>query len=112
CPRRSLRARDLRLDARAPAAWRPDAKTAAQGLDPVGKPANPRAAFRIGAADAVVDDLHHEPTPRHGNPHARVVRLRMLPDVREALGDDVVRRDLDPLGEPPLKVDREPDRKG
>ena len=36
--------------------------------------------------------------------------LCVLSDVREALRDDVVRGDLEPLGEPVLERDREPHR--
>ncbi len=35
----------------------------------------------------------------------------MLPDVGQALGDDVVGRDLDLLGQPAVQVDAEPDRR-
>ena len=40
--------------------WRPDAKPAAKRLDTVGQAAQARPALAVGAADAVVDDLHDE----------------------------------------------------
>ncbi len=76
----------------------PDLQAAVERLDPVGEAAQPGALLHVGAADAVVDDLHHDHAalPRHLDRHG--LGLRVLADVGEALGDDVVRGDLERLG--------------
>jgi hypothetical protein len=61
---RRLRARDLRLDAGATACGAPDPQAPAQPLHPIGQAAQTRAATPVGSADAVVNDLDHEPPVR------------------------------------------------
>ena len=55
------RDRQHRLQPRAGTRVAVHAQCAAERLDPVGEPAQPRAARRVGAAHAVVGHAHHEP---------------------------------------------------
>ena len=95
------------LTSRAAAARRPDPQPATERLDPVGQAAQAGAALAVGAAHPVVDDLDHERC-RSTRSTSTVAELRVgvLADVREALGDDVVRGHLEPLGKPAVDRDR------
>ena len=70
----------------------------AQGLDAVGEADQARAARRVGPADAVVADRQQQPAVARCERNLDARRLPMLRRVRQGLGGDVVRRDLDRLG--------------
>ena len=93
-----------------PPCGRPDAEPAAERLDAVGETAQTRTALAVGAADAVVDDLDDSPLSSGRPSTRRRRRLRVLADVGEALGHDVVRGHLERLGQAPVDLDREPNR--
>jgi hypothetical protein len=100
-----LRARDLRSNPRSAAGGRPDAEAATERLDAVRQAAEAAAALGIGATHAVVDDFDHQfavPTPDNDAGRRRV---GMLADVRQALADDVVRRDFKPFREAAVEGD-------
>src|SRR3954468_4705509 len=84
--------RDLGTHARAVALRARDLQAAVERADAVGEPAQPRPALRVGAADPVGDDLDDEPPDLRPHADGRRRGLRVLADVREALGDDEVRR--------------------
>src|SRR4029077_1388197 len=79
---------------------------------PIGQTPQTGTALAVGATDAVVDDLDEESAVGATQLDARPRRPRVLLDVGEALGHDVVRRDLDRLGKARLCLDLEPDRYG
>ena len=74
--------------------------------------AHARAAALVGAADAVVGDLDQDAAVRTAHVHAHPGRARMLGGVRERLGDEVVRRRLDRIGQPVVEPDVQLDRHG
>ena len=87
-----------------------DRERAAQRVDAVGQPDQAGPISRVGTALAVVPDVH---------PHGVVVgvdrdldccRVRVLGNVRQGLGDDVVDADLDRLRKPVPTSDVELDR--
>src|SRR4029079_9886653 len=88
CSACMLRQRDLRADARAAPARAAHFELAAEGLDPVGKPAQARAERGVGAADAVVGHDHRGASVRAADAHLGVGGLRVLGHVRDRLGDD------------------------
>ena len=63
-------------------------------------PRRPEPLCRIGGADAVVGDLDHDAAVDGGDADVHRSRLRVLDDVRDRLGDDVVRGRLDRRGQP------------
>ena len=73
---------------------------AVQRLDASREPAQARAAGRIGAADAVVGDVTVAAPFERATLTRRAGRVRVLGDVRDRLGDDVVRRRLDRRRQP------------
>src|SRR5439155_13855531 len=110
-PPQSLRAWDLRSDARATAGRCPDEQPTAERLDAIGEAPEATAALRVGAADSVVDHLDDDLTALPSNFDRRGCRLRVLADVGEAFRDDVVGRDLEWLLEPSIELDQQADRK-
>ena len=77
-------------------------------------PRSPDAAFGVGAADAVVDDLDDDRADAGvGSRGSRVistvadVACGVLADVRDALAHHVVRGDLDRLGQSAVELDRQ-----
>src|SRR6185369_100185 len=81
-----------------------DAQTAVQSLHAVGQPAQAGAASRVGAADPVVDDLDACDAVPATDAHLDGGRLRVLRDVGQRLGDDVVRGRLDGGRQPVVEV--------
>ena len=109
CPRRSLRARNLRLDARSAALRRPDAEPAAEGLDAIRKPAQTRTSLAC--------PLHRcrRRRSRRAGPRVsgRPPRLQLppahaSPTLARLSVDDVVGRDLDLLRQAPVDLDPQP----
>ena len=88
-----------------PPARRPDAQPPAERLDAVGEAAQARAALGVGAADPVVDDLDDDLAVAAVTSTLAERGLRVLADVREALGDDVVGGHLERLGQPSVELD-------
>ena len=103
------RCRDLRDDAGAGPRRALHAELPAERLDAIGETAQARPSAGVGAACAVVDDLHHQSVlvELHLDPHERCARV--LCDIRERLGADEVRGRLDGGGEAP-GVHAHPDR--
>ena len=71
-----------------------DREDAVERREAVGEAAQARAGRCVRTADAVVLDIHEQPVADRGDAHGRLRRLRILGDIRECLGDDVVRRRL------------------
>ena len=71
-----------------------DVEAAVERRDAVGEAAQPRAALRVGTADPVVGDRDDGASLGSGDLDRHVRGLRVLRDVRERLGDDVVDRRL------------------
>src|SRR5205823_786797 len=109
-PRQSLRARDLRSDASSSAGWGPDEQSTAERLDAIGKATETAAGLRVGAADSVVDHLDDDLTALLRNLDRGRGRLRVLADVGETLGDDVVGRHLERLLEAAIELHEQPYR--
>ena len=96
CRRPALPAWDLRSQSRAAARRAPHPQPAVERLDAVGEAAQPRAARRVGAADAVVGDLDHERRrPRAAARRSRSPPAAYLATLVSALGHEVVGGDLD-----------------
>src|SRR5580704_7540201 len=84
---------------------------AAERLDTVLQPDQPGAPERVGATGTVVTHIHPERAARGGHLHRDNRRPRVPGHVGERLRDDVIRRHLDGLREPPyrgnVKLDRD-----
>ena len=76
-----------------------DAERAVERLDAVAEPAQP-AALRVGAAAPVVADLDHGVPVRERDVDPRAGGVRVLVDVGQRLGGDVVGGGLDGRGQP------------
>ena len=76
-----------------------DPQLAVQRLDAVAQAAEAGAAIGVGATDAVVRDLDLDSAVGALDAHRGRVGAGMLDDVGERLGDGVVRRRLDLLGQ-------------
>ena len=100
-----LRDRDLGAEARPRAGPAGDAEGAPERLDAIGEAAKPRAAVHARAADAVVRDHHDQPAAGDERVHGGPGRARVLGDVGERLGDQVVGGDLDGGGRTALQRD-------
>src|SRR3954451_5190665 len=87
--------RDLGPDARAGLGWALDAEPSLQRLHAGRQPAQARPARGVRAADAVVHDLDAGDAVAPADAHLDRRGVRVLRDVRQRLGDDVVRRRLD-----------------
>ena len=83
-----------------------DTEVAVQRLDAIAQTTQARATLRVGAADAVVGDLHDQLPVRARDLDAGAGRVRVLVDVRYRLADQVIRGDLDRRWERPLDGDR------
>ena len=104
------RAGDLGADG-GPAAGRArDVHGSAERVDAIGEAPEPGAACRVGAADAVVGDLHDEAVVLARDRHRGAGRAGVLGDVGEGLGDQVVGGDLDGRAGALIDVDRDGDR--
>ena len=88
---------DLGRDPRAAGRQALDHEPAVERRDAVGQPADPSRA-RVGTADPVVHDLDDRRAVAAVDLDVDLRRLRVLRDVREGLGDDVVRGGLDLAG--------------
>ena len=77
--------------------WTPDLQAAVERLDAVGEPAQAGAVRRVGAALAVVGDLDDQACRSRADVDVALAGLSVLGDVGQALGDQVVRGDLDRL---------------
>src|SRR5437762_9914060 len=102
--------RNHRADLRPPTREALDLEPAVEGLDPVGEPAQARAAERIGTADAVVGDLDDGVAVGRVDPNACGRRLRVLGNVRQRLRDDIEGGGLDRSRQPSLRERLELDR--
>ena len=76
-----------------------DRQLPTERADAVGEALEPGALGRLGAADAVVADLDEQVPALLEHGDAGALGVRVLRDVGQRLGDDVVRGDLDRAGE-------------
>src|SRR4051794_40114220 len=90
---------DARLQACATAGWAVDAKVPVERLDTVGETVQARAAPGVRSADAVVGDADEDAPVVAQHADGDVGRVGVLGDVGDRLGDEVVGRGLDGLGQ-------------
>src|SRR3954451_18451723 len=92
---RPLVAGNLRGEAGTPASGAFEMESAAECLDAIGEADQPCAAAGFCASDAVVADDDGGDAVRPFDGNARRRRMRVLGDVRDRFGDEVVDRGLD-----------------
>jgi hypothetical protein len=102
--------RDLGSNRGTGAPWARDCEPTAEHLDAVAETAQSRAGAWIGASGAVIGDLYDELPPASGDRDTRSGGVGVLEDVRERLGDQVVRRHLHRFRRSPPGLDEELDR--
>ena len=91
------RERDLPGKPGPPARRTLDRQRATERLNPIREAAESGAGGRIGAADAVVGDLHKQNPLAHRHAHGGAGRRRVLRDVRECLRAQEISRGFDLL---------------
>src|SRR5512132_128620 len=102
---RGLRERNVGAEPRAAAVRAPDPQPAPERFDAVRQAAQAGSALAGRPADAVVAHLDNQPAVLRRDLDARRRRPRVLRDVRQAFGDEVVDRHLDCLRGAPVELD-------
>jgi hypothetical protein len=99
-------------DRRSGPGWALDSEGAVECLDSVGQATEAGSKLQVRPSDPVVDDLDDRRPVLPQDAHGYCRRSSVLRDIRERLGDEIVRGSLDLLGQGSIAVQFEVDRYG